>query len=410
MFLIALDLWAQGEPARTADQQLPSLAVTDVDIAAESLESAWQAFSQATFVHTVLFLRDGAATSGAFTFKAAQTSVGAILDALVSRYAGIKWQQDPKTGVIWIFPADMQLSDVMSDGVTLTASHYGLPMLSGLLLPLGESNRLGIGLARLTLPTRNTFEYAVDVPAGAYRLRELIDLACAANPTKSFYIVATDSLAIVTPYNMVSEETHALLPGLQSVWARTGAPESLTAANTRTLLSKYLSSDDWQARRAARWALEALIWQIPFDDWLAATDDSNVAIWIALALADVLARDPNATELAALSILRSAASSERIRTGPAPQALYVALELVRLAGDDEALRVFSARQLSTAERSAIQAQWSMVASLVARSPKLREMLVHDSRLASVRGLAPPGVATNFEPLQVNANLSRKEAQ
>jgi hypothetical protein len=384
------------------DRQLPEARLTDVHLRAQSLEDAWQRISKEAFVRSVLLVRDTSRVTGEFRYDSSAGSVRSLLDALVRSYPDFKWQQDAQSGVIWILPKDMPMSGALPQAVVVNADQYGIPLLNGVILPLVRNGGLHLGLDRVSAALRNTFNYSIDIPAGNYSLREILNLACGANPTKSFYIRVTDSASAITPYNMVSDESGNLLSNIQGLWRLTGtsASEPLTLVNIRALLPKALADGDWRVRRAARWTLEASVWLIPFDDWLTTVPDADQTVWLALALTDILARDAEATERAAVEKLKMRADSAFIQTAPAPLALYASLEIFRLAEDDAPLRKFAARRLSGAERAQIQAQWGVVASLLARSPKVRELFGKaDPRVAFLRQLAPKGAADISEELR-----------
>src|SRR6185369_2221579 len=94
----------------------------------------------------------------------------------------------------------------------------GLPMQSGILEPLESGCAPGFAVKRWDALFQNTFNYAVDIPAGRYALRDLLNLCCIANQTKTFLVQSGLGGAFVTAVNLVSDETAAPPIGALDLW------------------------------------------------------------------------------------------------------------------------------------------------------------------------------------------------
>lgn len=251
--------------------ELPSLVLNDVDIDAENEERLWQLLSYRYLIRPVRV--DWLAqplSEEPFTFRAAQCTIGGLLDAVAERY-GRSWSLDEESGVLWVCPKGFDLTQLDLAPATFEKPLLGVPMRSGMFDGYIEGlkqDRLSIemgpfGIIRGYYPYYRFAEYAVDIPRGEHTLRDLINLSCEASPSQSFIVryyrgmptqdkstyieidIATDSITLAVPVS----------PALHAYASRYLGVEADVEINTATL-AKRLSHSDPKLRLFAQHYVE----------------------------------------------------------------------------------------------------------------------------------------------------------
>lgn len=358
------------------DQALPALELRQVAISAASLESAWKQFSTRHLVRSVLLSSRAGAFSGAFFFKADRCRVRDVLDALAAAYPGMTWTADPETHVLWLHPSSLAWDAVLPQAVRIPRAFCAIPMQTGLLQPLRSAPGLRVVPATWGTAFTNTFDYAVDVAAGSYRLRDLLSLACKAHPSKTFAVRSTGGAVSVTAVNLVPEKLAAPPAGALSWWEARLGPIQRRRVPTESDLRRELSSPDPERRAAARAYLEAVLGQIDVDALLARAATVRETVWTAVGIASVLVRHRGVTEVACAK--RLAATLDGPLAGRRGSlSLLASLQLLQLTGDAAHLR--DDAQLSAAELAAVADDAIRLANL---SEPVRGVLAARLRLAT----------------------------
>src|SRR5262249_37333476 len=148
-------------------------------------------------------------------------------DAFAARYR-LAWVQDERTRVAWFHPAGLAYDRILEARVQVVRDHLGLPMQSGILEPLGAKRTTGITVKQWGSVFQNTFNFAVDVPAGVHTVRDILNLCCVANPTKTFSVRVGDGGVFATAVNLVPDKMDSVPVGVLDFWdkeIRQGHPE-----------------------------------------------------------------------------------------------------------------------------------------------------------------------------------------
>ena len=170
------------------DAALPALELRQVDLKAPSLEKAWQQLSTAYLVRSILYVEPSARTVAPFQFRCDRCRVRDIFAALVRAYPDFTWTADRATGLLWIHPKARPMSGILNERLRLVRPACAVPFQTGVLLPLAHLPGERITVARAGTAMTNTLDVATDLPAGEYRLRDLLAAACKTHPTKTFYL------------------------------------------------------------------------------------------------------------------------------------------------------------------------------------------------------------------------------
>lgn len=179
------------------DMALPEMELNCVSIHESSLESAWQKISKQFNLRTNL-IAQSTNEKLPFDFDAEKCTGRDVLNALTETYKGFTWTQDPLAGVIWLHPKDDSMMRAFDIQAVVEADQYGVPMLTGLLKPLAENSGGIIRVKSGGTSYLNTFDGPVDIPRGTYKVRDLLNICCVAEPSYSFYLRIEDTEYVST--------------------------------------------------------------------------------------------------------------------------------------------------------------------------------------------------------------------
>jgi hypothetical protein len=200
------------------DWDLTKHELDNVSIHASSSAEAWKAVATDYLVRSLLVTLDHVSEAVPFDYESARCTVKDLYDAFATTY-GLAWVQDEHTGVVWFHPVELAYDHFLTTRVHVAREHLGLPMQSGILEALGASSATRIIVKQWGSLFENAFNYAVDVPAGMYTVRDLLNLCCIANPTKTFHAQAwPDGRVFVTAVNLVSDRVGPVPAGALHLW------------------------------------------------------------------------------------------------------------------------------------------------------------------------------------------------
>ncbi len=359
--------------ASSWDQRLAELALDDVSIHASSLNEAWRAVSVQYLVRSVLFVSDGPSTGAPFAYESARCTVREVYDALAATY-GLAWEQDAHTGVAWFHPRELNSDPVLTTNIRVERDQLGLPMQSGILEALADGGVAGLTVKRWDSLFRNTFDCAVDVRAGVYSVRDLLNLCCVANPTKTFFARAGDGEVFLTPLNLVSDEVRTVPSGALHLWDAEIGQARPQGEPTRGQLMKALAAQRAEVRLAARNYLEAIIWSVDVDELVRHGGSIEQTLWTCIGVTSILVRSEEATHQASLETLGRLATDDWLAACEPGLALMTALDYARLAKDARALEVVSRRDFAADELAEVIPDACRVAAssdYVRRGPRWR---------------------------------------
>lgn len=366
------------------DKNLTKLDLDNVRIRATSLTEAWKAVSTEYLVRSVLVASDRALEGMSFDYESARCTVKDLYDVLATAYE-LAWVQDELTGVVWFYPAETAYDRILTTKVHVAWDQFGLPMQSGILESLEADSATGISVKQWGSLFRNTFDYAVDVPTGTYTVRELLNMCCVANPTKTFLVKVRQGGVFVTAVNLVSDEVRPVPVGALHLWDVDIRQGRGKGAPTQEHVMTALADQNPEVRRVARNYLEAIIWSVPVDEWVNRRNSTVQTLWTCIGVTSVLVRSEEATHQASIETMERLATDDFLAECEPGLALITALELARLTRDARALEVVRKRNLGANELAGVT---SDACRIVALSGYVRKALQAKSADAIVEVLKP----------------------
>jgi hypothetical protein len=366
------------------DKDVPKLNIDNVRIRAASLTEAWNTISTEYLVRSVLVASGRTPEGIPFNYESARCTVKDLYDALSTTY-GLAWVQDELTGVVWFYPAETAYDRILTTKVHVAWNQLGLPMQSGILESLGAESATGISVKQWGTLFRNTFDYAVDVPAGTYTVRDLLNLCCAANPTKTFFAQVRHGRFFVTAVNLVSDEVRPVPAGALHLWDVEIRHGRGKGAPAQEHVMTALSDHDPEVRHAARNYLEAIIWSVPVDEWVNLRNSAVQTLWTCIGVTSVLVRSEEATHQASIETMERLATDDFLAECEPGLAAITALELARLTRNARALEIVRKRNLGANELAGVA---SDACRIVALSGYVRRALQAKSPDAIVGVLKP----------------------
>ena len=346
----------------TWDQDLTKLVLDNVKVHASSFTGVWKDVSTEYLARSVLIASDRALEGMPFDYESASCTVQDFYDAFAAT-CGLAQVQDENTGVTWLHPVELAYDRILETRVQVVRDHLGLPMQSGILEPLGVNSTTGITVKQWGSAFRNTFDFAVDVPAGAYTVRDILNLCCVANPTKTFFVRVGAGGVFVTAVNLVPEKMRSVPVGALNFWdveIRQGRGESVPTAEQ---VMGMLAHQEAEVRRAARSYLEAIIWSAQVDEWVGRSSSTEQALWTCLGVTSVLVRSEGATHRASIETMKRLATDDFLAECEPGLAVMTALDLARLTEDARALEVVKKRNLGATELAGVTSDACRVAAL-----------------------------------------------
>lgn len=345
------------------DRTLPEHRLKNIKVRASSLIEAWKLLSVDHLVRSVLVVPDYEAGPPIFEFEAAACTVRDLHESLAAAYK-LAWTQDPQTGVTWLHPLTVPYQRILPSKIHLLHPQPGLPMQSGILEALEEGGAAGITVKRWGSLFLNTFDYAVDIPVGTCTLRELLNVCCLANPTKTFFLRVKDGESLITAVNLVSDQVPSTRAGSLFFWdVEIGSKRSDAPAQEEIMMA--LANSAAQVRHAARNYLEAGIWSADIDNWLNQGSSSARTLWTCIGIASILVRSEEATHLASAEMMKRLATAAFLAECEPGLAVVTALDLARLTKDSEALKIVAKRNLSSADIEHVTSDACRIAALSA---------------------------------------------
>jgi hypothetical protein len=340
---------------------------------------------------------------GEFILDRNSLTAGQLLDAIVMAYPGYRWSQDPKTGVLWIYPQEVAYEYLLGAKVEVEAEQLSVPMQTGILEVLVSIDALGLrGGPRRTssIGLQNTFDYPVHVPTGLLSVRELLSICAEQNLAKTFFIeLLAGGEASISSVNLASDELNSPPEGAVRWWhLEIGETRGGIEPSREELLSA-ISGNDAGNRKAARLYLGAVIWQVPFEEWASRIADREEGLWYSLALLDVVFRvDPGVVPKGVIfDRLTNEATTGFYDEGPPLLALLAALEIARLGNDPSVLHRVERRNDLNFDESSKAELISELARIIRRSEQMR-LLMEKSELPGRLDASPLAIGLTSRSL------------
>ena len=356
-----LPLRAQNDTgyASAWDSSLPGVELHNLRLNSSTLKEAWNELSQRWLIRSVLLVSGDTQTETPFVFKADRVTAGELMDKLVVTYSDYTWTQDQRSGVVWVYPSRLPFEQVLPSVQTVQNDQYGIPMQTGVLESLAKNPANNIVPKEWGTLFLNTFEYPVDIPRGQYSTRDILNLCCTANPTKSFFLQLTDEgTTKVTAFNLITDTIATPTSGALHLW-KTGL--ETPGPPTIEELKKALASRDPFVRSIGGAYLESVIWNTPVEEIVTDTNNGELGLWTTVGLLKIIVRTEEGTFTSGIARLEAELKGDLFEKGDPQLALLTAFELARLTENTEGLDRISARTFSENDLMAIRSDLHRIA-------------------------------------------------
>jgi hypothetical protein len=351
------------------DQGLLNLTIDNAKIHAGSLLELWKEVSITYALRSVLVVSNTTVDKSPFHYEAENYKVGDLYNIIAAAY-NLAWTQDRETGVAWFYPIEVNYSDILSIKIEVARHYLGLPMQSGILEILAV-NCPDITVKKWDTLFRNTFDYAVDIPSGSYTIRDILNVCCVANSTKTFFLDIRNNNTNVTAINLVSEGAYSPPAGALYLWQTEIENSNGNVIPTRKQLLVALSDKEFKTRRASRNYLESIIWSFELDDLVSHWFSIDQALWTCIGITSIIVRTEDATHQASIEIMKKLATDDFLNHCEIGLALIIALEITRLTSDGDAIKVIKERIPGMDELGEVI---SDACRIVAQSSYVREII------------------------------------
>jgi hypothetical protein len=271
------------------DEGLLDVELRDVSIEKAPLHLAWQEMATKYLLRSVMYydVRSDA-DSATFSFKKDKATGRELVEAFLGAYPAYTYTQDKDTGVIWFHRKTVKYSEILKQRIAIAQPQWQISMyrsvlelLRGLLAP-SISSELPFATS---LGSSETFNYPVDLPAGVYPARDIVNFCCLANPTKTFGFspLRTGGLNLA-PINL--PYGNPLVPpraAAVSFWEKE-IGRSTNGIPSPDEIGLALADPSPRKRWAARMYLQAAPVSYRRGDLINQSDDPRKVVWAALAL------------------------------------------------------------------------------------------------------------------------------
>lgn len=337
------------------DFRLLDLQLQAVSVEGASLQEAWVRMLRNLQVRSVLYLPEELNSQQHFEYKAAQCTVRELYDAFVTTYPQLTWRQDPDSGIVWFFPKALHYSEILSNEVHVATDEFGLRCFTDILTPLQERSEAKIYLWRRGFTFLGVFDFPVDIPAGTYSVRQLLNQCCVCNPDKTFVILVDSRVGvIVTLQNLEPDNPQNPTRAALSFWQVEIDPKQATSPDSETI-RKALSNPDPRIRWAGRCYVE-LVTSIGRDALVREAVGKEEALWTAVALTSLLQRMEGTTHRASVERIEKEFDPAFFEKGDPGLCTLVALEMARHGRDCRGLDFLARRQIGDADLVGVRSE------------------------------------------------------
>ena len=272
---------------------LIQLELHNIHVQAKSLNDAWQQISDQSGIRTILYTtyEQKSYQEIKFTFDSDKCTAGELLTALENGYPGCVHTQDKKSGVIWLHPRTVPYETILTNKVLIEKNVEAIPMQTGILGKFGSLKIYNAGSGGTI--TLNTFDHPVDLLAGNYSIRDILNTCCLANPNRTFFVsLGYHQICFVRPLTVILfyGSGHDVTPALLSFW-KSNVDSTAKALPTEKQLIDTLADNDPRVRLAARNYIEFDLFEMfsKLGNLLSKSDTLEKSMWVAIANLNVVA-------------------------------------------------------------------------------------------------------------------------
>ena len=309
------------------DMGIQEVEVKGVHIHTNGLVATWQAMQQGVHFRTILVMVQGQPSDSKLEFDAEKCTVADTLTAFFNAYPNYTYTQDKNTGIIWLHPKMIAYESILAAKVKLASDVIGVPMLG----TLSQLRPFGVRLVgRMLTGVANTFGYPVDIPAGTWSVREVLNFCCVADPSTAILVsLSSDGTCSVMPTSIFNIDTHEVTPTMLYFW-RSEIDSSSQGVPTEDQVIDALASPDARTRAAARNYCSLCGLAMDPDELVRHAPAGDKAFWTAVGMLDVHVRSRGATHTASIERIRQTLSDKSSASISPNLRVLASAELVRV--------------------------------------------------------------------------------
>jgi hypothetical protein len=327
------------------DDCLLAAELGDVDANAIGVAGAWHEMGVRYLLRANLYM-DAAAVPDTtpFVYRKAKATGKDLFEALLTAYPRFTYTQDPTTGIIWFHPRSVKYIDILSQKVKVAPGANYVPMYTAVYVPLCkllapniiDSRESAGGLSEAgdastgKPPIPYPWSYDVNVPEGVHTVREILDMCCAANPTKAFLVQPQSGRqdTLVIALKTLVSANPLILPRVEAVqfW-ELNVGKLTNGAPSYAEVRAAMSDPDPGKRCAASLYVEASMRNYVPQYMIDQAVSSEQAVWTALGMQYARWRGPEDTTFLTTMFPRLSKDLQKIEN-PA-LALLAAMQLTR---------------------------------------------------------------------------------
>jgi hypothetical protein len=358
------------------DQELLTIELGSVNIKAypadgfrPSIVNAWEQITATYLIRANIYvdLKTAIATEKRhFEFKKEKATGKELFDAFLAAYPEYTYTRDPRTAVIWLHAKDVKYDEILKAREVILRPELQVPMLSGALEPLFKllypKPRVDVDLTGRgpfngnPLALLAQYNNSVDLPAGIYSARDVLNFCCLSSPSLAFWAFEENEngrVSLVVPSHLVERTPSAAVrPGAIRFW-ETEIGDTTNAPPSPDALAAALSDANprkrWAAReyhKATREVSHGIV-----------SADPRIVVWQCLAWKAVDAAGFGDARILKVNKVfadkKPAILNDLMRLDPGA-ALVTSMELARETKEADVMEVVSGHKFTEAEIAAIK--------------------------------------------------------
>jgi hypothetical protein len=172
------------------DKNILNVELSDVQIKSNSMPAAWREITSKYLLRANAYI-DVLLDSelGQFAFSRKTTTGKELIEAFVSAFPAYSYTQDVATGVIWLHPKRLKYENILDQKLRINHPAYQVRLIKDVCGPLCGFLSPEVTASPGNFSPGSTAECFVDLPAGVYSIRDILNFCCLANPTTAFAVV-----------------------------------------------------------------------------------------------------------------------------------------------------------------------------------------------------------------------------
>ena len=264
------------------DQDFLNVQFQGVRIKPSTMTDAWQQIGK-KYLLRANFYMDVVPDSDSveFTFDKETATGKELIEAFLATYPTYTFTQDRETGVIWIHPKRIKYENILNQKIRIDRPAFQVRALNTVVAPL--TRMLSMTMPEWMRPGP-TLNYGVDLPAGVYTVKEIINFCCVANPSKAFeFFPGYEGGALIVNLDNLYFNSPLTPPRAEAVrfW-EIEIGKSTNGIPVAAEVGAAMSDSNPRKRWAARCYFEAAIINYQMSDIVRQSGSPENKVWAAL--------------------------------------------------------------------------------------------------------------------------------